>query len=151
MEELVSLNPVVAAESVAVIDSGICLLSPLPMPLYGMKGSGGGVHREGLKKLAKIIAAEHEYERVDALLKKREEKHRQIEETSAEAEEIKTELRRLQNASMLERMKQGINKTNVESTHVQLQDKLALVERLKQHASALLKEHSKGKRSSPFR
>ncbi|MGA7159982.1 MAG: hypothetical protein WBZ48_03205 [Bacteroidota bacterium] len=149
MEELVSLNPVVAAESVAVIDSGICLLSPLPMPLYGMEGSGGGVHREGLKKLAKIIAAEHEYERVDALSKKREEKHRQIEETSAEVEEIKTELQRLQNASMLERMKQGINKTNVESTHVQLQDKLALVERLKQHASALLKEEYKRETQLP--
>ncbi len=152
MEELVLLNPVVAEESVAVIDSGIRLLSPLPlpMPLYALRGNDGAVHVEGLKKLLKMIAAEHEYDRVDALMKKREEKQHQIEEASAEAEGIKTELQRLQNASMLERMKQGINKADIDSAQFQLQDKLALVERLKQHAATLLKEQFKRETQLPI-
>ena len=149
MEEIVALNSVVAEESIVVIDSGIRLLSPLPVPLYTMKGGDSTVYGEGLKKFIKIIAAEHEYDRVDALVKKREEKQRQIEDASSEAEEIKTRLQRLQNASMLERMKQGINKADIESAQFQLQDKLALVERLKQHAATLVKEQFKKEAQLP--
>ena len=149
MQEVVALNSAVAEESIVVIDSGIRLLSPLPMPLYAMKGSGSLVYGEGLKKFIKIIAAEHECDRVDALVKRHEEKQRQIEDTSSEAEEIRARLRRLQNASMLERMKQGINKADIDSAQLQLQDKLALIERFKQHAATLLKEQFKKETQLP--
>ncbi len=149
MQEVVALNSAVAEESVVVIDSGILLLPPLPMPLHAVKAGDSTVYGEGLKKLLKIIAAEHEYDRVDGLLKKREEKQRQIEDASSEAEELKSRLQRLQNASMLERMKQGINKADVDAAQFQVQDKFALVERLKQHAATLLKEQFKKETQLP--
>ena len=150
MQEVVALNSAVAEESVVVIDSGIRLLPPLPMPLYAMKESDSAVYGEGLNKFIKIIAAEHEYDRVDALIRKREEKQRQIQDASSEAEEMQARLQRLQNASILERMKQGINKADIDSAQFQLQDKRALVERLKQHAATLLKEQFKKETQLPI-
>ena len=150
MKEAVSLNPVVAEESIAVIDSGICLLPPLPIPLYAKKGGDMAAHGEGLKKLVKIIAAEHEYDRIDSLIKRLSEKQVQIEEATGEAEEIRAELLRLQNASMLERMKQRINKADIDNVQSQLQNKLALVDRLKQHVATLTKEQFKKESQLPF-
>jgi len=149
MLEVAALNSAVAEESVVVIDSGIRSLSPLPMALYGMRAAENPAYGAGLKKLVKIIAAEHEYDRIDGLLKKQEEKQRQIEDASAEAEELKSRLQRLQSASMLERMKQGINKADIDSAQFQVQDKLALVERLKQHAATLVKEQFKKETQLP--
>ncbi len=142
MQQAVSLNAAVAEESFAVIDSGIRLLPPLPMPVYAVKGDVG-VNREGLKKLVNVIGAEHEYERVDALAARRDEKQQQVEEATQEAEGIKSELMRMQSASMIERMKQRINKGDIDSAQFQLQNKLALVERLKQNAATLAKEQFK--------
>ena len=149
MLQAVSLNAAVAEESIAVIDTGIRLLPPLPMPVYAMESDNTDAQRDALKKLVKIVAAEHEYERLDALTTKREEKQRQIEEAAAEAEGIKVELTRMQNASMLERMKQRINKGDIDSAQLQLQHKLALVERLKQHAATLAKEQFKKESQIP--
>lgn len=149
MQEVVSLNPAVAEESIAVIDSGICLLPPLPIPVYGVKGGELPSQREGLSKLLKIVTAEYEYDRVDTLMQKVTEKHRQIEETSSEADGIKAELLRMQNASMIERMKQRINKSDLDYVQSQLQHKLALVERLTQHASTLTKEQTKKEMQLP--
>lgn len=149
MQEVASLNPAVAEESMAVIDLGICLLPPLPIPLYGMKGSELPLQREGLNRLLKIVAAEYEYDRVDILMQKLAEKQQQIEEASHEAEEANAELLRMQNASMIERMKQRINKSDIDNVQLQLQNKLALVERLKQHASSLTKEQIKKEMQLP--
>jgi len=149
MEELVALNAAVAEESVVVIDSGIRILSALPMPLYSMKGSGSGVNGEGVRKLVTMIAAEHEYDRVASLIKRRDEKQRQIEDATAEAEELKIRLQQLQGASMLERMKQGISKADIDAAQGQLQDKLALVVRLREHAATLLKEQYKKEMQLP--
>jgi hypothetical protein len=149
MLQAASLNPAVAEESIAVIDTGIRLLPPLPIPVYALKGEGIGVQRAELKKLMKVVSAEHEYDRLEALTQKREEKHRQIEEATAEAEGIKAELMRMQSASMLERMKQRINKGDIDSAQFQLQNKLALVERLKQHAAMLAKEQFKKESQIP--
>ncbi len=149
MQEVVSLNPAVAEESIAVIDSGICLLPPLPVPVYGMKGGELPAQREGIKKLLKIVTAEYEYDRVDTLMQKLTEKQRQIGEALSEADGIKAELLRMQNASMIERMKQRINKSDIDNVQPQLQNKLALVERLKQHASTLTKEQIKKEMQLP--
>lgn len=143
MKEVISLNPTVADESVAVIDPGISLLPLLSVPVYGMKGSELPAQREGLSKLMKILAAEYEYDRVGTLLQKLTEKQQQIAEASGEAEGIKAELVRMQSASMIERMKQRINKSDIDNAQIQLQNKLALLERLKQHASTLTKEQIK--------
>ena len=149
MQEVVALNSVVAEESVVVIDSGIRLLSQLPMALFGTKAAENAAYGEELNKLIKIIAAEHEYDHVDGLLKKRQEKQRQIEDASAEAEELKSQLQRLQSASMLERIKQGINKSDIDSVQLRVQEKLALVERFKEHAATLLKEQYKKESQLP--
>lgn len=149
MKEVVSLNPMVAEESIAVVDSGIRLLPSLPMPVYSMKGSHSSVDTEGLKKLVKILAAEYEYDRIDALTQKLHDKQRQVQEATKEAEDIKAELLRLQNASMIERMKQRINKADIEYVQTQFQNKLALVERLKQHAAAYAKEQFKKETQLP--
>ena len=150
MQQAVSLNAAVAEESIAVIDTGIRLLPVLPMPVYWMKGGASNAERDALKKLVKVVAAEHEYERVDVLTQKREEKQRQIEEATAEAERIKAELMRMQSASMLERMKQRINKGDIDSAQFELENKLALVERLKQHAATLAKEQFKRESQLPI-
>ncbi len=149
MQEVVSLNPAVAEESIAVIDSGISRLPPLPIPVYGMKGDGLPEQREGLNKLMKIVAAEYEYARVETLIQKVAEKQRQIEEASSESEAARSELLRMQNASMIERMKQRINKSDIDNVQSQLQNKLALVERLKHHASTLTKEQIKKEMQLP--
>jgi hypothetical protein len=149
IQEMVSLNPGVAEESIAIIDAGICLLPPLPIPVYGMKGGELLAQREALKKLMKIVAAEYEYDRVDALTQKLTEKQGQIEDASTEAERIKAELLRMQNASMIERMKQRINKADIDNVQSQFQNKLALVERLKQHAATLTKEQIKKEMQLP--
>jgi len=149
MQEIISLNPAVAEESIAVIDSGICLLPPLPIPVYGMKGGELPAQREGLNKLIKIVTSEYEYDRVDTLMQKITEKQRQIEEASSEADGIKAELLRMQNASMIGRMKQRINKSDIDNVQSQLQNKLALVERLKQHAWTLSKEQTKKEMQLP--
>lgn len=150
MKEVVSLNAAVAEESMAVIDSGIRLLPPLALPLYGSRRSGPHTNDEGLKKLLKIIAAEHEYDRVDMLARRRDEKQQQVAEASTEAEGIKSELLRMQSASMIERMKLRINKADIDNMQVQLQNKVALVERLKQHAATLSKEQIKKEMQLPI-
>jgi len=149
MNEVVSLNPVVAEESIAVFDSGIRLLPQLPMPVYSAQRSNGSADEEGLKKLIKVIASEYEYDRVDGLMQKLHEKQRQVHEASKEAEDIKAELTRLQNASMIERMKQRINKADIDYIQSQYQNKLALVERLKQQAAAFAKEQFKKESQLP--
>lgn len=150
MEEAISLNAAVAEESIVVLDAGMGMLTPLSMPLYAAKGSDLAAHSEGLKKLVKVIAADHEYDRVEVLIQRLSEKQRQITEASDEADAIKTELQRLQNASMLERMKQRINKGDIENVQAQLQQKLALVDRLKQHVATLTKEQFKKESQLPY-
>ena len=140
MQEAVALSPVVAEGWIAVIDLGICLLPPLPMQGYRMRGKDNAVQAEGLKKLTKVIAAEYDYDRVDELMQRVSEKQRQVEEATAEAKQVRNELSRLQGASMIERMKQRINKTDIDRVQAQLRDKLALIEQWKEHAGTLLKE-----------
>ena len=150
MQEVVALNSVVAEESIAVVDLGICLLPPLPIPAYSLRGKVNPTAAEGVRKLTKAIAAEYEYDRVAALVQRLSEKQQQVEEAAAEAEEIRIELSRLQSASMIERMKQRINKADIDHVQAQLQDKLALVERLMQHAGTLLKEQFKKESQLPI-
>ena len=150
MQEVVALNSVVAEESIAVVDLGMCLLPPLPIPAYSLRGKESASNAEGMKKLTKIIAAEYEYDRVSALVQRLSEKQHQVEEAAAEAEEIRIELSRLQSASMIERMKQRINKADIDNVQAQLQNKLALVERLKENAATLLKEQFKKESQLPI-
>ncbi|HTR80445.1 MAG TPA: hypothetical protein VMM58_02365 [Bacteroidota bacterium] len=150
MHEVVSMNPAVAEESIAVFDSGSCLFPRLNIPSFGMRRGETASNNEGLKKLAALISAEHEYERIDAVVQKLAEKQQQIGEATGESDAMKAEVQRLQNASMLERMKQRINKADIDNAQTQLQNKLALVERLRQQVANLVKEQFKKESQLPI-
>ena len=140
MKEVAALNPVVAEESILALDLGLSLLPPLPMPAYSLRWNEDPAALDGVKRLTRAIASEHEYDRAAAVAGRVSEKQQQVEEAAAEAEEIRAELTRLQGASMIERMKLRITKADIDRVQGQLQEKLALVERLKGHASSLLKD-----------
>lgn len=149
MNEVAMLNSEVAEESVAIIDAGLDLQPEISIPRVSMEGSVDGSARDGLKKLFSIIFAEHEYIRVFELQTKIREKQKQIEEATAELNSAKEELNRLQNSSMIERMKQRINKTMIDEMQATVQHKTSLVERLKQQISGLTKEEFKKESSLP--
>ena len=149
MNEVALLNQEVAEESVAIIDAGLDLQPELSIPRVSMEGSVDPSVREGLKKLFSIIFAEHDYGRVFDLQTKIREKQKQIEEATAELNAAKEELNRLQNSSMIERMKQRINKTMIDEVQMMVQHKTGLVDRLKQQIAMLTKEEFKKESSLP--
>ncbi|HTX19500.1 MAG TPA: hypothetical protein VMG34_12670 [Bacteroidota bacterium] len=140
MKEVAALNPVVAEESILALDPGLTLLPPLPMPSASLRFNENPAALENLRRLTRAVSAEHEYDRAAALAARVAEKQQQVEEAAAEGEELRAELARLQGASMIERMKLRIGKADIDRVQAQLQDKLALVDRLKEHASTLLKD-----------
>lgn len=150
MNEVVQLNPVVAEESIAIIDAGLDLQTPLPVPHISLEGVVDPRTTDGLKKLFTVIAAEHEYARANELQAKIAEKLTQTAEAAREADAIKEELERLQSMSMIERMKMRNHKAMTDETQTKLQHKLSLVDRLKQQASMLSKEFSRKERMLPL-
>ena len=150
MNEVVQLNPVVAEESIAIIDAGLDLQPSLPVPHLSMEGVVDPKKIEGLKKLFAVIAAEHEYISTDELQEKLAEKQKQITEAVQEAETVKDEVGRLQGMSMIDRMKVRNHKALLDETQMKLQHKLALVERLKQHSAMLTKEFARKERMLPL-
>lgn len=149
MNEVAMLNQEVAEESVAIIDAGLDLQPELSIPRVSMEGSVDPSVRDGLKKLFSIIFAEHEYARILDVQSKIREKQKQIEDASAELNAAKDELNRLQNSSMIERMKQRINKSTIDEMQMTVQHKSALVDRLKQQIAMLTKEEFKKESSLP--
>ncbi|MHB1048687.1 MAG: hypothetical protein ACYC09_01310 [Bacteroidota bacterium] len=150
MNEVVQLNPVVAEESIAIIDAGLDLQPALPVPHVSLEGIVDPQKTEGLKKLFTVIAAEHEYLRAEELQTKIAEKQKQIAEAAQEAEAIKAEVGRLQGMSMIDRMKARNHKALLDETQMKLLHKLALVDRLKQHAATLIKELARKERMLPL-
>lgn len=143
MKEVASLNPVVAEESIAIIDAGLDLQPELPVHHLSLDGSVDPQKLEGLKKLFMIIFAEHEYARIDELHAKIVEKKKQIAEATREADEAKEELNRLQNLNMIERLKIRNHKPLLDEMQMRIQHKTALVVRFNQHISMLTKEQIK--------
>lgn len=142
MNEVASLNPVVAEESITIVDAGLDLQPELPVKHISVDGIIESKETEKLDKLFRIIFAEQEYQRVNELINKISEKQRQIETATKEADVAKEELKRLQNLSMIDRMKQRNYKSVLDEAQMKEQHKTSLIERLQQQLSTLTKERA---------
>lgn len=147
LNEIAEINPVALEESIAVVNEGLYVRSNISENFYPQSSLLDEETKTDLTKLFSIIAHEHEYARIAQFHDKLNEKQRQINEASAELQSVKDELNRIQNASMIERMRTG--KKVLEDLHVAQKDKQALVERLKQHHLMLTKEIYKKETSLP--
>ncbi|MFA6456019.1 MAG: hypothetical protein WCW40_04290 [Bacteroidota bacterium] len=147
LKEIVGINPVAVEESMTVLSEGLMLRSDFSPDYFPQQPPLSDETRTGLTKLISIINAEHEYLRIKQLQDKLNEKQQQINDATAELQSAKEELNRVQNASMIERMR--IGKKAVEELQLQVRDKNALLERLKQHHAVVTKELFKKETSVP--
>lgn len=138
LKEIGEVNPTAVEESISVLSEGLYLRSDHSTEYFPRPATIDNETRTGLTKLFAIIDAEHEYVRIQQLQDKMNEKQRQVNEATQELQSVKDELNRVQNASMIERMR--IGKKVVEELQVSVRDKAALIERLKQHHSVITKE-----------
>ncbi len=138
LKEIADVNPVAVEESVAVLNEGLFSRSDVSTDYLPKIPPINEETRVGLKKLFSIIAAESKYTNVQRLQDTLNEKQRQIHDAGDEWQSVKNELNRIQNASMIERLRTG--KKTVEELESKLEDKHALLERLRQHQNTLNKE-----------
>ena len=148
LNEIAGVNPVALEESTTVMSEGLCLYSDHVQEYLPLPSSLDAETRTGLTKLFSLINAEYEYARIHTLQEKLNEKQQQISTASGELQSLKEELNRVQNASMIERMRVG--KKAIEELQTGIRDKNALVERLKQHLTVMTKELLKKESSVPF-
>ncbi len=147
LKEIAEVNPVAVEESTAVLNEGLYLRSDRSDEFFPKIPAIDEETRAGQAKLFAIINAEYEYERIGQLQEKLNEKQAQLNDANAELSSVKDELQRIQNASMIERMR--IGKKAGEELQLLLRDKNALVERLKHQQSAITKELYKRETSLP--
>jgi hypothetical protein len=147
LKEIGEVNPVAVEETMTVLNEGLTLRSNYAPEFFPALSTLNDETRTGLAKLFSIINAEHEYHRIKHLQETLNEKQKQINEATAEWQDMKEELNRVQNASMIERMR--IGKKTVEDLQNSLRDKNALVDRLKQHYMVITKELHKKESAAP--
>ena len=147
LKEITEVNPFAVEESTAVLSEGLFLRSDRAQGYWPACSALDAETRMGLTKLFSMINAEYEYFRIHELQEKLNEKQQQINTATEELRALKEELNRMQNASMIERMRTG--KKAVEEIQNGVRDKNALVERLKQHLSAMTKELFKKETAVP--
>ena len=140
MNEVISLNPFVIEESIALVDLGLDLQPSLDTQHTTSYGVVDNADKEGLQKLFTVIIAEHEYDRVQQLQQRIVEKRNQIDEATRELEQRKQELSGLLNASMIEKMKKRINKTTIDEAESAVQNSHDRLDRLNRHIVTLTKE-----------
>ena len=98
----------------------------------------------------KQILFETHYVKIDELKEKVEEKKRQLFQVSGELSTSQDNVKRIQNASMLERMKKGFGKADLELAQKQYQEKLALQKRLLSIQQSMLSEIAKLEAQAPL-
>ncbi len=147
LKEIAEVNPVAVEESMTVLNEGLFLRSDFSADYHPSSVSLNEETRNGLTKLFSVINAESDYTRIHELQEKLREKEVQITEATLEVRSAKEEAVRMQNASMIERMRLG--KKAVEDAQNAVKEKQALVERLNQHLAALTKELFKKETSLP--
>lgn len=147
LKEIAGVNPIAVDESMTVLNEGLTLRSDFQSNFFPMLPSLNDETRNGLTKMFSIINAEYEYQRIHVLQEKLTEKQQQINDASEELQTIKEELNRVQNASMIERMRMG--KKAAEELQTMVRDKNALLERLKQHYTVITKELFRKETSAP--
>jgi len=138
LKETAEVNPVAVEESFTVFNEGLMLRSEHSADFFPAASELTQEQRTGLTKLFAIINAEHVYLRIHQLQEKLREKQQQINDAAAELQSAKEELNRMQNASMIERMRTG--KKAVEELQNAVRDKTALLDRLKGHITVITKE-----------
>lgn len=148
LKEISEVNPVAIEESTAVLNEGLFLRSDHLPEFLPPASALDDATRTGLTKLFSLINAEHDYLRIEELQEKLNEKQQQINEATEELQIQKDELNRVQNASMIERMRFG--KKAVEELQEGVREKNALVDRLKQHLTVMTKELFKKETSVPI-
>lgn len=147
LKEVAEVNPVAVEESIAVMSEGLFSHPDIPADyLPTIPPIDDEIH-SGLSKLLSIIAAEPDYAEVQLVHDRLEEKLRQINKANEELQSIKDELSRIQNASMIERLRTG--KKAVEELQNKIREKHALLERLKQQEVILNKDHWKKRERLP--
>ena len=138
LKEIAEVNPIAVEESIAVMNEGLFSRSDVLADYLPKVHPINEETRVGLKKLFSFIIAEPDYNEVQLLHNKLKEKQRQLNEANEELQTAKDELNRMQNASMIERLRTG--KKAVEDLQIKVQDKQSLVERLRQHQNIFTKE-----------
>jgi hypothetical protein len=147
LREISEVNPIAVEESITVMNEGLSSRLDVPADYLPKTIPLNDETRGGLKKLFSMISAEHEYDHVRQLHEKLVEKQRQINIATEEIHSAKEEVNRMQNASMLERMRAG--KKGIEEIQTKLREKQALLERLRQHHTMLTKEMNKKEMQLP--
>ncbi len=138
LKEIADVNPIAVEESITVMNEGLFSRADVSADYLPTIQPIDDETRAGLAKLFSVITAESEYARVQTLQGKLNEKQQQINDANEELQNVKDELNRIQNASMIERLRTG--KKAVEEMQAMLGDKQSLLERLRQHQSTLTKE-----------
>lgn len=147
LKETAEVNPVAVEESFTVYNEGLMLRSEHSAEFFPAASELTQEQRTGLTKLFSIINAEHEYLRIHQLQEKLHEKQQQIAAAGTELQTAKEELNRMQNASMIERMRTG--KKAVEELQNAVREKTALLDRLNQHLIVITKELFKKETAAP--
>ena len=147
LKEIREVNPIAVEESMTVLNEGLFLRSDRSDDFLPAAVTLNEETRNGLIKLFSMINAEHDYTRIRELQETLKEKEKQITETNEELRIAKEESVKMQNASMIERMRLG--KKAVEDAQQSVKEKQALVERLNQHLAVLTKELFKKETSLP--
>ncbi|MFA5834279.1 MAG: hypothetical protein WDA22_12460 [Bacteroidota bacterium] len=148
LKEITEVNPIAVDESMTVISEGLYLRSDHSQGFLPTRSEIDQETSDGLTKLFSMINAEYEYTRIQHLQEKLSEKQQQVNDAGEELHTLKEELNRVQNASMIERMR--IGKKAVEEIQAAVREKNALVERLRQHLSVITKELFKKETSVPI-
>jgi hypothetical protein len=147
LKEIREVNPVAVEESITVWSEGLFLRSDRSDDFFPSAAALDEGTRNGVMKLFSMINAEHEYNRIRELQEALKEKERQITEANEELRAAKEESVKMQNASMIERMRLG--KKAIEDAQQAVKEKQALLERLNQHLAVLTKELFKKETSLP--
>ncbi|HAP36751.1 MAG TPA: hypothetical protein DCQ28_12750 [Bacteroidetes bacterium] len=147
LKEVAEVNPNAIEDSIAVMSGGLFSGSAVSIDYFPKTPPITDETHIGLTKLLSIIAAESEYAEVQILHDKLTEKQRLIEKANEELKYIKDELNRLQNASMIERLRTG--KKAVEELQSKIRNKQTLLERLQHDESILNKNHWKKRELLP--
>ncbi|MDP1677234.1 MAG: hypothetical protein Q8L88_10265 [Bacteroidota bacterium] len=138
LKEVADVNPIAVEESITILSEVLFSRPDVTVDYLPKLQPISEETRTGLMKLFSIITAESEYAHVQLLHDKLNEKQRQINEADEELQSVKKELHRIQNASMIERLRTG--KKVVEELQTKLVGNEALLERLQQHQNTLNKE-----------
>ncbi len=141
--EIINLNQLVAEEKITIFSDGLDLRAPLSAPAQYPTVTIDEQQREKLKQLLNVIFNEHEYLRVREFQKRLDEKRKQIAEATHQYNAANEELNRIQNLSLMEKMRLRIGKSEIEDQQAVCSRRQETLERLQEQWNLLLSEMQK--------